>query len=583
MSDPAEHDAAPAPRQSDSGPPPPRERWPARFGWILFFGVLVFLAGLAAGVYGDRITGSELAGAPEGGGQLSLGAGVEIGGLGARVGALEVRAVELDAIGAHHRAVDISPLAARTEAIESAVRRLEQDARSLPALTQRLEVAERGLTRVNALEARIAAVEGVPAAVSGLAVRLAAAEATAQGVPGMAARVERAVASFDRVPDLVVRLERLEKALPDTSRLAARLDALERDPPLAAAAAPSSAQPSAAGANELLERLSNLQSRLDALEDRRQVDSRFAASQVADERLAAVEARVEGSARTEDVATITGRVDELESGIAGSAIAVSQAVDERLAAVEAGVEGSARAEDVATITARVDELESCIAGRARGTEVEAIGARIDPLESALAGTAAVLANVEHRLAVLEEAPAGVRKVAELVNAVGQLRRAVSAGQPYALELDGLRAIAAPLGDSQLESAIAALEEHVDAGVPTLDNLRERFSSLAPRLVRADAFGPDPDWVDKTLDRLSSVVSVRRIGEIEGDSVEAKVARAESRLAAGNLEGAVASLGDLQGAALLVLEVWLADARARLAADVSIAEINERADVHLQES
>ena len=580
MSDTAEQDAAPAPRQADSRPQPPREPWLARFGWIVIFGVLVFLAGLAAGVYGDRITGGDLAGAPERQGQ-GPGIRVEIGGLGARIGALEDRAADLDAIGARHRAVDISPLAARTEAIETAVRRLEQDARSLPALTQRLEVAERSLTRVNALEARIAAVEGVPAAVSGLAVRLAAVEATAQGVPGMAARVERAVASFDRVPDLVVRLERLEKALPDRARLAARLDALERDPPLAAAAAPSSTQPAAAGTNELLARLSNLDSRLDALEDGQQVESLLTASQAIKERLAAVE--VERSASAKDVATITGRVDKLESGIARSAISVSQAVEERLAAVEAGVEGSARTDDVAIITGRVNELESGIAGRARGAEVEAIGARIDPLESALAGTAANLADVEQRVSALEEAPAGLREVAELVNAVGHLRRAMSAGQPYALELDGLRAIAAPLGDSRLDTAIVALELRAAAGVPTLDTLRERFSSLAPRLVRADAFGPDPDWVDKTLDRLSSVVSVRRVGEIEGDSVEAKVARAESRLAAGNLEGALASLGDLQGAAALALEVWLADARARLAADGSIAEINERADVHLQES
>ncbi len=120
-------------------------------------------------------------------------------------------------------------------------------------------------------------------------------------------------------------------------------------------------------------------------------------------------------------------------------------------------------------------------------------------------------------------------------------------------------------------------------MPTLDDLRQRFSSLATGLVRADALGPDPDWVDKTLDRLSSVVSVRRIGEIEGASVEAKVARAEARLAGGNLEGAVASLADLAGAVSLALEVWLGDARARLAADRALAEMAERSAVLLQAS
>ncbi len=164
-----------------------------------------------------------------------------------------------------------------------------------------------------------------------------------------------------------------------------------------------------------------------------------------------------------------------------------------------------------------------------------------------------------------------------------MRGAVSAGRPYAPELDGLKAIAAPFGDGRLDSAVAALEARAGAGVSTLEDLRQRFSSLAARLVRVDSLGPDPGWVDKTLDRLSSVVSVRRIGEIEGASVEAKVARAEARLAESNLEGAVASLSDLQGAVSLALEVWLSDARARLAADRALAEMNERAAAHLQAS
>jgi len=187
------------------------------------------------------------------------------------------------------------------------------------------------------------------------------------------------------------------------------------------------------------------------------------------------------------------------------------------------------------------------------------------------------------MVALEKAPVSARRTAELIIAVGQLRGAVSAGRPYAPELEGLQAIAAPLGDSRLDSAIVALEARAQAGVPTLDDLRRRFSSLAAGLVRADALGSDPGWVDKTLDRLSSVISVRRIGEIEGASVEAKVARAEARLAEGNLEGAVTSLTDLEGAVSLALEVWLGDARARLAADRALAEMNERTAAHLQAS
>lgn len=525
MSDSARHDAAaaPAPRRRIPGPPQHREPWGARFGWIIIFVVLVFLAGLVAGIFGARISGNDLAGLPGAREPVRSGARVEIGGLGSRVVALEDRAGELDAQVARLRVADNGSLVARTDTIEAAVRRLEQDSRDLRALSQRLAATEGALVRVDALEARMDDAEGVPVTVSGLAVRLAAVEAAA-----------------DRVPELVVRLEQLEDAAPGTARLGARLAALESGLLTVRAAGVDGARPSSVGADELLGRVSNLDVRLNALEDGGQTDSLFAAL---------------------------------------------QAIEERLAVLELGLGESASAENVAVIAARVDDLESGIAETARAAEVEAIGARIDPLERALAGTAraAEIAAFEERMVALEKAPVSARRTAALVIAVGQLRGAVSAGRPYASELDGLQAIAAPLGDGRLDSAIVALEARSLAGVPTVDDLRQRFSSLAARLVRADALGPDPGWVDKTLDRLSSVVSVRRIGEIEGASVEAKVARAEARLADGNLEGAVASLTDLQGAVSLALEVWLGDARARLAADRALAEMNERAAVHLQAS
>ncbi len=517
MTDRTQHDAAPAPRRRIPGPPPPREPWVARFGWIIIFVVLVFLAGLVAGIFGARISGDDFAGLPGAREPVRSGARIEIGGLGSRVVALEDRAREIDAQIARLRVADNASLVARTDAIEAAVSRLELDSRGLPALSQRLAAAEGALARVNALEARIAAAEGAPAAISGLTVRLAAMETASQRLPEMVARVERAGAAADRVPELVLRLEQLEGGAPEIARLAARLDTLEGAVSVARAASADGTQPSPARVEAFIERLSNFDARLDALEDGGQTDSLFAALRV---------------------------------------------IDERLGILERGLGESAAAADVAVITARIDPLERALADTARAAEIAAL---------------------EERMVALEKAPVSARRTAALVIAVGQLRGAVSAGRPYASELVGLQAVAAPLGDGRLDSAIVALEARARAGVPTLDDLRRRFSSLAAGLVRADALGPDPGWVDKTLGRLSSVVSVRRIGEIEGASVEAKVARAEARLAGGNLEGAVASLADLAGAVSLALEVWLGDARARLAADRALAEMDERSAALLQAS
>ena len=69
-----------------------------------------------------------------------------------------------------------------------------------------------------------------------------------------------------------------------------------------------------------------------------------------------------------------------------------------------------------------------------------------------------------------------------------------------------------------------------------------------------------------VQRLSSIVSVRRVGEAEGDTALARLARADKAVAAGDLAAAVTGLEGLGGPAGEILAPWLAEAKARLAAD-----------------
>jgi hypothetical protein len=66
--------------------------------------------------------------------------------------------------------------------------------------------------------------------------------------------------------------------------------------------------------------------------------------------------------------------------------------------------------------------------------------------------------------------------------------------------------------------------------------------------------------------------VRRTGEISGQSPEAVVARAEVRLQAGDLAGAVAEMTTLEGQ-LPENDAWLARARLRLAAERALDALN----------
>ncbi len=530
-----------APRRRLTGPAPVAERepWTSRFGWVIIFVVLVFFAGVVAALYGAQFSGFNLTDLP-GVQETRSGARLPIGGLSSRVGALEDRAEDLDDEVKRLRAAGSTP-PARVAELEAAVRRLEQGARSLPAW---LEEAERVAAKVTALEARLGAIEGIT-----------------QSIPVLGVRLDRAEGAADALPGLAARLARLESAAPEAGRLAARLDVLEsvRAQPLRAGEPASSAQ-----LDELLRRITALEgtpaqaaglsSRIDGLDFRvaeieggSQSDTLFAALQ-------GIEDRIDG---------LDSRVAEIAGGPqSDTLLAVLQGIEDRIAVLELGIGESAAAADLASIEERVGPLESAVAEAASRSDI---------------------VDVEVRVAALEEAPVDARQAAALVVAVGRVSDAVRAGRAYEPELDGLQAITAAFDDTRLASAIVALGERADTGVPTLGDLRIRFDAMATRLVRVDDLAVDAGWVDKTLDRLSSVVSVRRIGDLEGTGTEARVARAEARLGQGDLDSAVKILADVTGAASLALEDWLGDARARLAADRAVAELNERAILLLQAS
>ena len=58
--------------------------------------------------------------------------------------------------------------------------------------------------------------------------------------------------------------------------------------------------------------------------------------------------------------------------------------------------------------------------------------------------------------------------------------------------------------------------------------------------------------------------IRRVGETKGQDSESILARAGARLNAGDLDGAIAQMQSLKGAARATAQVWLNDALARQA-------------------
>src|SRR5262249_49879689 len=306
-------------------------------------------------------------------------------------------------------------------------------------------------------------------------------------------------------------------------------------------------------------------------------------------RLAALESRPAPPAEAPAVMNgLAGRVAELErkteqlgtdlnrrAGAAGSpggegpaAAALAQrldAIEGKVQALQGDVENARRAsaaavgpERIAALSDRIDEATA---------ELRAMQAKLS-----------MLVDLPQRMQALGqrvESSAGQELRTAFVLAAGQLEAALDSGQPFTSELEAVRRLAGK--DADLAPILAQLEDSAGEGVPTLAQLRTRFEDMALAVAQAATAPVEGRWIDRGLARLRSVVTVRPVGgDVEGDGAEARLARAEARLSEGDLAAGVSELDGLTGPAAEAAAPWLADARARVAADKAIQRLRERA-------
>ncbi len=238
-----------------------------------------------------------------------------------------------------------------------------------------------------------------------------------------------------------------------------------------------------------------------------------------------------------------------------------QRLEERLARLEK------QDESLSELVRRVDRLENTDGplAAAGGTDMGTVGGK---------GLSASVAKIEQRLAALENfgAPgSGLTPEAQkVVLAIGQLRELLGGSTPFAKEFAGLKSAAAK--NSGIIKVIAVLEPFADKGIPTLASLRRRFADMSGKVFTSSLALEGDGWLERTVNKLSSLVTLRRTsaaassGGGGGNTADAVIARVEASLAAGDLGESVAVLERLSGAPATVAAPWLADARARLAAE-----------------
>jgi hypothetical protein len=329
------------------------------------------------------------------------------------------------------------------------------------------------------------------------------------------------------------------------------------------------------------------------------------------DRIAALEASIEQApaGAGAEIAELRAQIGALAQNIADAegapASGVPQEIADRLAELEdriaqlADSQGEAAAgdADLAELRQQIADLQTEVgqvaavddlAGQMEASQeqVAALGSQLEVLEAQLTAererTGNLLAEVEglgERLGGAENRLESLNDVRERAAALAlvsaQLDEAMRRAEPFEGTLERLSALG---GDApEVQDAVARLEPVAASGVPRLEELRRELEAVGDEIVRRSR-APEGDGVfDQAKRNLMGLVTVRSVGaDAEGSDADARVARAEARLADGDLAGAVAEIEGLEGPAAEAAAGWLERARARLAAEQALASLQEQA-------
>jgi uroporphyrinogen-III synthase len=239
------------------------------------------------------------------------------------------------------------------------------------------------------------------------------------------------------------------------------------------------------------------------------------------------------------VAELRGRVEALEGRPAAAPTAAppSPEADKEMAVLRA---------EIATLRTALQALDQSVTGQREQTKAlgDALGARNASEQKALVAA----------------------RASAVIGVAARLSAALDSGLPFATDLTLLAPLAQ--GDAKLTEVAATLQPYAQAGVASRAALAASFPAVAKAALADDV--ADDSFGQRLLGKVRSIVSLRRVGDdVPGDSAEAKLARAEAALDAGDLVNAVDLVTSLPPQTAKATQAWLARAEAHLAAKRAI--------------
>ncbi len=282
--------------------------------------------------------------------------------------------------------------------------------------------------------------------------------------------------------------------------------------------------------------LTKLAARLNTLENK--TTKALSSAEISIQRATQLEEAVKAAGET-----IRGSTDGTQGSIAAQNL--------RLAGIEAQVK---RLSD--TIT----NLEKKVSKNAKMAVIEKDLAQLkEGLSSIDRSLSSLDQKTSLRLSKLEQnnITEDISRLTALSFAIENLVRAVEAGGPFERELNTVT------DALKQNEKLGELQDIAKTGIRSVASLQEDFKPVLRAILAAEDNDTAPGVVGSLVGTAKSLIRIRRVGEIEGDSREAIIARLEARVKAGDLAAALISAKKLKGASAKAAEGWVKVVEKRL--------------------
>ena len=279
--------------------------------------------------------------------------------------------------------------------------------------------------------------------------------------------------------------------------------------------------------SDLQKQSAHFEDRLSEVDKGMSVDTLKASGKALSDQIVAM--RADGDKLRQDIATVAAGNDALRKGLAD----LQQSSTELKTKIEADATTFAKSQQLSDVNATAAKLQS---------DVAAISARDQSREQ---GANRILLTLQ----------------------LANLKRAVERGGAYVKELAEVKRLA-PKGLD-----LTALDAGAEKGLPTNALLDSEFKDLTWSILNADGKSSgDGSLLGELWQGARSVVQVRRTGDVAGDSTEAVLARTESKLQTGDLEGSLREVAMLKGEPRKTAEPWMAKLAARFTVDQAMSDV-----------